>query len=64
MMSTRARKARKRAGKKFTKEPKVGTPPEQRSYVTALVRKPNGKMKPRSQKSVDRYLEGRTTGDR
>lgn len=36
-MSTAARKARKRAGIPFTKAPKVGTPLEERSFVTAPV---------------------------
>lgn len=30
-MSTRARKARKRSGEKFVREPKVGTPLEERT---------------------------------
>lgn len=32
-MSSRARKERKRAGKKFVRTPKVATPPEERSGV-------------------------------
>lgn len=34
-MSTAARKARKRAGEKFVRSPKVPTPFEERSYVRA-----------------------------
>lgn len=42
-MSTAARKARKRAGIKFEAKPqKVGTPVEERSFVTAPVFRRNG----------------------
>ena len=66
-MSTAARKARKRAGIPFTKPPKVGTPLEERSFVTAEVyRKPGDLMPhgfrrafvaPRSPARIARFLE-------
>jgi hypothetical protein len=61
-MSTAARKARKRAGIPLVKKPKVPTPPEQRSYVTAPVpgtpgTKFSGTAQPRSAKKVERFLE-------
>lgn len=64
-MSTAARKARKRAGIKFTKTPKVGTPFLERSWVTALVMHPVSKryplgMAPRSAKKIARALKART----
>lgn len=64
-MATAERKARKRAGIKFEHEPKIPTPVMQRSYVRGLVpgaesTKNQGKLGPRSQKKIDRFLEGRT----
>lgn len=64
-MSTTARKARKRAGVPFAKPQKTPTPPEQRSYVTELVRGPAttrnaGRLQPRSPKKVARFLQDRT----
>ncbi|MDY0984648.1 hypothetical protein SOM10_12150 [Microbacterium sp. CFBP9023] len=66
-MSTTARKARKRAGIKFTPKPqKVGTPVEQRAFVTAPVRRASGDaipvgfkslMAPRSPKRVERFIQ-------
>ncbi len=52
-MSTRARKDRKRAGIKFEPKPqKVGTPVEQRSFVTAPVRRAQGDAIPAGFKSL------------
>lgn len=64
-MATAARKARKRAGIKFEKAPKVPTPVMQRSFITEPVFGPYstknaGRRQARSQKKIDRYLEGRT----
>ncbi|QCG77540.1 hypothetical protein SEA_DIZZYRUDY_43 [Microbacterium phage DizzyRudy] len=64
-MATAARKARKRAGIKFEKAPKVPTPVMQRSYISEPVQGPYGtknagRRQMRSEKKVDRYLEGRT----
>lgn len=66
-MSTTARKARKRAGIKSTPKPqKIGTPVEQRAFVTAPVRRASGDaipagfkslMAPRSPKRVKRFIE-------
>ena len=64
-MSTTARKARKRAGIKFTKAAKVGTPFLERSWVKALVMHPiSGRYPlgqgPRSAKKIKRALKART----
>lgn len=61
-MSTAARKARKRAGIKFEKAPKVATPPQQRSYVLFPVpgadsTKFGGSWRTRSSKKVQQYLD-------
>lgn len=61
-MSTAARKARKRAGIPFSKPAKVGTPPEERSYVNGTVPGPagtkhDGMPRSRSTKKVARFLE-------
>lgn len=45
-MSTTARKTRKRAGIKFTKAQKVGTPVEERAFVTQPVHRVPGDAKP------------------
>lgn len=65
-MSTRARKERKRAGIKFEAKPqKVGTPVEERSFVTALVHRSAGDaipagftslLAPRSPKRIARFI--------
>jgi hypothetical protein len=44
-MSNKARKERKRSGKKFSKEPKVGTPLEQRAIKT-VYEPESGKIHP------------------
>lgn len=67
-MSTAARKARKRAGIKLVKTPKVGTPPEERSFVTqpvpgAASTKWDGSAVPRSTKAVEKYLSRFTPQD-
>lgn len=67
-MSTAARKARKRAGIKFEKAQKVGTPPEQRSYVTQPVQGPAGTkfanyQQPRSAKKRERFLKRFTSAN-
>lgn len=70
-MSTAARKARKRAGVKFVKAQKVGTPVEERSYVTQPVRRVQGDalpagakslLAPRSTRRIERFIAsgGRT----
>ena len=64
-MSTAARKARKRAGIKFEKAQKVGTPPHERSYVTQPVPGPAGTKfqnytQPRSQSKVLKFLAKHT----
>lgn len=61
-MSTRARKDRKRAGEPFQHPVKVGTPPHERQYVTALVpgaasTKTQGHTLRRSAKKVERFLK-------
>lgn len=62
-MSNAARKARKKAGIKApVKAPKIGTPPEERAYLTQPVPGPGGTMhenytKPRSAKKAARFLE-------
>lgn len=43
-MSTAARKARKRAGIKFEKQPKVGTPFQDRAWFSQLVTGFNGRQ--------------------
>lgn len=63
-MSTAARKYRKREGEKFTKEPKVGTPVEQRSWFTAVFpglsgTKHAGRPMPRSAKKRAKALRDR-----
>lgn len=61
-MGHAARKARKKAGLKAPiKKPKIPTPPEELSFVTAPVPGPGGTkfssyMKPRSKKAVERFL--------
>lgn len=65
-MATAARKARKRAGIKFEAKPaKVATPVEQRSFVTAPVRRVFGDaipagfkslLAPRSPKRIARFI--------
>lgn len=60
-MGNTARKQRKRDGIKFTKAPKVPTPPSERSYVTQPVPGPAGThlqnaAQPRSKKSIERFL--------
>lgn len=45
-MSTTERKARKRAGIKFTKAQKTGTPVEDRAFVTQPVHRRAGDAKP------------------
>ncbi len=72
-MSTAARKARKRAHREsgysaetaYSKPAKVPTPVLDRSWFAALVpgatgTKYEGKLPPRSKKSIDRALEHRT----
>lgn len=64
-MATAARKARKRAGIPFTKAPKVPTPVFERSFITEPVQGPYGtrnagRRQMRSQKKIDRYLDGRS----
>lgn len=66
-MATAARKARKRAGIKFEPKPqKVGTPVEDRAFVTAPVRRTTGDaipagfkslLAPRSPKRVKKFIE-------
>lgn len=61
-MATAARKARKRAGIPFVKAQKVGTPPENRSFVTQPVHGPAGTkfetyQQPRSTSKVKKFLE-------
>lgn len=68
-MSTAARKARKRAGIKFEKPAKVPTPVLDRSWFAALVpgatgTKYEGKLRPRSKKSIEKALEHRTNVQR
>lgn len=63
-MSTAARKARKRAGIKFEKTQKVGTPFQERAWFRALVLGPTGtrhagQMQRRSKKKRDRALRAR-----
>lgn len=65
-MATAARKARKRAGIKFQPKPqKVGTPVDQRAFVTAPVRRASGDaipagfrslLAPRSPKRIARFI--------
>jgi hypothetical protein len=67
-MSTTARKARKRAGIKLVKTPKVPTPPEERSYVTqpvpgAASTKYDGSAQPRSAANVKKFLARFTPQD-
>lgn len=61
-MSTADRKARKRAGIPFVKAQKVGTPPEERSYVNQPVPGPAGTKfqnytQPRSTAKVMAFLD-------
>lgn len=63
-MSTAARKARKRAGIKFEKAPKVGTPIQERAWFSALVWGAPGtrfeaKQRRRSAAKRQRALEAR-----
>ena len=63
-MSTAARKARKRAGIKFSKLPKVGTPFQERSWFNQLVTGFNGRQpaqvpRPRSAQKRLRALRDR-----
>lgn len=60
-MATAARKARKRAGIKFEKAQKVGTPVELRSFVTAPVFRRHGDEgmhfgRARSPQRVERFI--------
>jgi len=64
-MATAARKARKRAGIKFEKAEKVPTPVMQRSYVREAVQgapttRYAGSFRSRSEKKIERFIEGRT----
>lgn len=65
-MSTTARKARKRAGIKFEKAEKVGTPVADRSFVTQPVQRASGDgipagfkslTAPRSPKRVKKFIK-------
>jgi hypothetical protein len=63
-MSTKARKARKRAGIPFTKAQKVGTPFFQRAWFLHLVPGPDGTRhagtyRPRSEKKIARAVADR-----
>jgi hypothetical protein len=63
-MATAARKARKRAGIKFNKPAKVGTPLEDRSYFTepvpgAMGTKFAGSLRPRSKKKQEAMRKAR-----
>lgn len=59
-MSTAARKARKRAGIKFTKAPKVGTPVAERAFVTMPVVRRQGDAVPAGQTGVFGVLASRS----
>jgi hypothetical protein len=64
-MSTTARKARKRAGMKFEKAAKVGTPVMERSFFALPVNGPaatkhENRRQPRSPKKIAAALAGRT----
>ena len=66
-MSTAARKARKRAGIKFERTPKVGTPLLERFWFTQLVYGPAGtkherRLQPRSAKKIQRAVDARKGG--
>jgi hypothetical protein len=63
-MSTAARKARKRAGIKFVRTPKVATPLLERSWFTQMFpglpgTRSQGQMVPRSAKKIRRALSAR-----
>ncbi len=63
-MSNTARKARKRAGIKFSKPAKVGTPLEERAYFWAPVMgapstKFAGSQMPRSKKKLEQMRKAR-----
>lgn len=63
-MSTTARKARKRAGEKFTRTPKIGTPLLDRAWFAGLVWGPKGTkneslLGPRSAKKIKAALAAR-----
>lgn len=62
-MSTAARKARKRSGEKFTREPKVGTPLMRRQEFVWVWDPIDKVRKFRSMASRDRMLSGRSIED-
>lgn len=55
-MSNSARKARKRASEKFYREPKVGTPIEDRWGFRWVYNPIEKRIQPRSEKSTERII--------